>query len=105
MLENLTPSWPVTKEGLENFAKEGIEPQAGAFHGVRLGRHVDVPIAVTKNDDGTFTIIDGMHRAVQAIISDEKTILAFVEDGAGPTLRDIFKQLHSTIKTESKLNF
>lgn len=89
-IENLPPSAIVTKHGLEYFAKSGIEPSRGAFHGARLGRHVDVPIAVTKNDNGTFFITDGIHRATQAFVSGDKMILAFVEKGNGPTLRDIF---------------
>ncbi|MDP3725736.1 MAG: hypothetical protein Q8R36_00890 [bacterium] len=89
-IENLPPSASATKHGLESFAKSGVEPSKGAFHGVRLDKHVDIPIAVTKNDNGTFFITDGIHRATQAFVSDDKTILAFVEGGNGPTLRDIF---------------
>ena len=83
-----------TKHGLESFAKSGIEPSKGAFHGVRLDRHVDIPIAVTKNANGTFTIIDGFHRATQSFVSDDKTILAFIEGGNGPKERHRAKTLN-----------
>jgi hypothetical protein len=99
-IENLPPQAAVTKRGLESFAKEGIEPGKGTFHGARLNRHVDIPIALVKNDDDTFSITDGMHRAVQAFISGEKTILAFVDGGHGPTLKNIF----DTFKQEAVKN-
>lgn len=86
------PEAIATKDALERYAKDGIEPNEGAFHGARLGRQVDVPIAVKANDDGTFTITDGFHRASQAVISDNKNILAFVEGGSGPTLEEIFNK-------------
>jgi len=92
-IENLPPQAAVTKRGLESFAKEGVEPSEGTFHGARLNRHVDIPIALVKNDDDTFSITDGMHRAVQAFISGNKTILAFVDGGHGPTLKNIFDAL------------
>ena len=94
------PQAAVTKRGLESFAKEGVEPSEGTFHGARLNRYVDIPIALVKNDDDTFSITDGMHRAVQAFISGEKTILAFVDGGHGPTLKNIF----DTFKQEAVKN-
>ena len=92
-IENLPQSAIVSKHGLEDFAKTNTEPSPGAFHGIRLGRHVNVPIVVIKNDNGTYLVIDGIHRVAQAIVSDDKTILAFVEDGDGPTLRDVFQSV------------
>ncbi|GEM_PF-6132332 len=89
-IDDLPPQAVVSKRGLESFAKSGIEPGKGAFHGARLGRHVDIPIALTINSDGTLSIIDGMHRAAQAFISEDKAILAFVESGTGPTLEEIY---------------
>jgi len=87
---NMPESASTTKHGLEELAKEGREPEEGAFHGVRLGKPVDVPIAVKTNKDGTFSIVDGYHRAVQAFINEDNTILAFVEGGSGKSLKDIF---------------
>src|SRR3989338_453151 len=87
---NLPPQAIAAKDALERYANDGIEPNEGAFHGARLGRQVDVPIAVKANDDGTFTITDGFHRTSQAVISDNQDILAFVDGGDGPTLQDIF---------------
>ena len=92
-IENLPPQAAVTKRGLESFAKEGVEPSEGTFHGARLNRYVDIPIALVKNDDDTFSITDGMHRAVQVFISGDKNILAFVDGGHGPTLKNIFDAL------------
>ncbi|OGI72903.1 hypothetical protein A3G48_02180 [Candidatus Nomurabacteria bacterium RIFCSPLOWO2_12_FULL_40_42] len=89
-IENLPPQAIAAKNGLEQYAKDGIEPNAGAFHGARLGRQVEIPIAVKINSDGTFTITDGFHRTSQAVISKNKNILAFVEGGNGPTLKEIF---------------
>lgn len=94
-IDNLPPQAISTKHNLEGYAKEGIEPDTGAFHGARLGRQVDVPIAVKANDDGTFTITDGFHRTSQAVISDNENILAFVDGGTGPTLENIFTKLKS----------
>jgi len=92
-IDNMPSSAPTTKEGLETFTKSGQEPCEGAFHGVRFGRKVDIPIAVTANGDGTFSIMDGFHRAVQAFVNEDKTIWAFVEDGVGPSLRNIFNSV------------
>ena len=89
-IDNMPENASVIKHGLEVFAKDGCEPEVGAFHGVRLGKPVDVPIAVKTNENGTFSIIDGNHRAVQAFINGDKTIIAFVEGGTGKTLKDIF---------------
>ena len=57
-----------------------------------LHRQVDIPIAVKANSDGTFTVTDGLHRTSQAVISDNKNILAFVDGGSGPTLEEIFNK-------------
>src|SRR3990167_2105393 len=72
------------------YEKKGMEPSIGAFHGARLGRQVDIPIAVKANSDGTFTVTDGLHRTSQAVISNNENIIAFVDGGSGPTLQDIF---------------
>jgi len=92
-IENLPDSIDITKQGLEQFAKMNTEPREGAFHGIRLGRQVDVPIAVIANEYGTFTIIDGIHRAIQAAISNNENVLAFVVKGKGPRLKDIFAEI------------
>ena len=89
-IENLPTSAVVTKRGLEQFAEIGVEPETGAFHGARLGRQIDTPIALKANIDGTFSITDGMHRASQAEISNDDVILAFVDGGSGPSLKEIF---------------
>jgi hypothetical protein len=92
-IDNMPENTSVTKEGLETFAKMKQEPLNGAFHGVRLGKEIDIPIAVVDNDNGTYSIVDGFHRAVQVFINDDKTIWAFVEGGSGDTLREIFNTL------------
>jgi len=89
-IDNFPPQGISTKHNLEEYAKDGKEPSAGAFHGARLGRQVDIPISVEINSDGTFTITDGLHRASQALISNNENIIAFVDGGSGPTLQDIF---------------
>ncbi len=93
----LPPQATVTKNGLEFFKQNNIVPSSGAFHGARLGRHVDIPIAVVKDEDEAFSIIDGIHRVAQALISEDKTIIAFVENGDGPTLNDIFSSVKKSI--------
>jgi hypothetical protein len=97
-IENLPPQGISTKHNLEEYAKKGIEPSVGAFHGARLGRQVDIPISVKANSDGTFTVTDGLHRTSQAVISDNKNILAFVDGGSGPTLQDIFTKFKTNKK-------
>ena len=92
-IANLPPQGISTKHNLEEYAKDGKEPSAGAFHGARLGRQVDIPIAVKANSDGTFTVTDGLHRTSQAVISENKNIIAFVDGGIGPTLEDIFTKI------------
>ena len=87
---NLPPQAISTKHKLEEYANKGMEPSIGAFHGARLGRQVDIPIAVKANSDGTFTVTDGLHRTSQAVISNNENIIAFVDGGSGPTLQDIF---------------
>ncbi len=96
-IENLPEQAIVTKHGLEQLKEMGVEPNAGDFHGARLGRQVDIPIAVKANSDGTFTIVDGTHRVVQALISNNDSVVAFVEGGRGPTLEDIFNINKTTI--------
>lgn len=100
-IDNMPSSAIVTKHGLEWCAEEGIEPGKGAFHGIRLGKKVDIPIAVKANEDGTFSIVDGFHRAVQVFVNGDKTISAFVEGGSGKTLKDVFDSIK--IETENKL--
>jgi len=46
---NLPPQAISTKHKLEEYANKGMEPSIGAFHGARLGRQVDIPIAVKAN--------------------------------------------------------
>jgi len=92
-IDNMPDSAIVTKHGLEQYAKEGREPMGGAYHGIRFGRQVDIPIAVTANEDGTFSINEGFHRAVQVFINGDKTIWAFVEGGTGKTLKEIFNSI------------
>lgn len=97
-IDNMPESASATKHGLEELAKEGHEPEIGAFHGVRLGKRVKIPVAVKTNENGTYSIIDGYHRAVQAFINGDKTITAFVEGGKGKTLKDIFDLEKNGIK-------
>jgi len=67
--------------------KAGIE----GSHGVSLGRHIDFPIAVRMTSAGTYDIVDGFHRPVQALVNGDKNIVAFVVGGdKGLTLQDIF---------------
>ena len=73
-IDNMPNNISVTKHELEWLAKRGEEPSRGAYHGVRLGKRVHIPIAVIMNDGGTFSILDGYHRAVQAFIDGDKTI-------------------------------
>jgi hypothetical protein len=95
-IENLPPQAIAAKDGLERYAEKGVEPNPGAFHGARLGRQVDIPIAMETNSDGTFTITDGFHRASQAVISENENILAFVDGGSGPTLREVFNKVKNS---------
>ena len=51
------------------------------------------------NDEGTYNIIDGFHRPIQAIMNGDKTILAFVVgEKEGLTLKEFYDQ----VKTESE---
>lgn len=89
-IDNFPDSTYVTKSGLEQYAKSGTEPCDGSFHGIRFGKQIEIPIAVVLNKNGTFSILDGFHRAVQAFVNDDKNILAFVFGGSGKTLEEIF---------------
>ena len=90
-IDNMPSVASAIKHGLEQFAKNGWEPDEGAFHGIRIGKKVDIPIAVKANEDGTFSVTDGNHRAVQVFINGEKCVSAFVEGGSGRTLKEIFE--------------
>lgn len=60
-------------------------------HGAALDRQIYLPFAVKMTSAGTYDIVDGSHRVLQAIMNGDKTILAFVVDGdKGLTLQDIF---------------
>lgn len=89
-INNMPDSASAVKHGLQQMAKDGFEPDVGAFHGIRIGKKVEIPIAVKTNSDGTFSIMDGFHRAVQVFINGDKNILAFVEGGSGKTLKEFF---------------
>jgi len=68
--------------------KAGVE----GGHGIALGRQIDLPIAVEMTPSGTYDIVDGFHRPVQALVNGDQNILAFVVGGdKGPILQDIFK--------------
>src|SRR3989344_1513652 len=68
-------------------------------HGIAIGREIQSQIAVTMNDEGTYNIIDGFHRPIQAIMNGDKTILAFVVgEKEGLTLKEFYDQ----VKTESE---
>ena len=63
-------------------------------HGVALGRQIYLPFAVKITSAGTYDIVDGSHRVLQAIMNGDKTILAFVVGGEkGLTLQDIFNSI------------
>lgn len=95
-IDNMPSGASVVKHGLEQFAKGGHEPDHGAFHNIRFGKKVDIPIAVSSNKDGTFSIVDGFHRVVQTFINGDKAILAFVEGGdKGMTLKELYDQAKS----------
>ena len=60
-------------------------------HGAAFDRQIDFPLAVEMTSLGTYNIIDGSHRVLQALINGDKNILAFVIGGEkGLTLQDIF---------------
>ena len=94
-IANLPDTADTTKSGLEEFAKQGRQPDKGAFHGLRLGKQVQIPIAVKVNPDETFSITDGYHRAVQTFVNGQHSILAFTKGGAGQTLKDLWSKQHS----------
>lgn len=69
--------------------KKGV--QGG--HGVAIGRQIESPIAVKFNDEGTYNIVDGFHRPLQAIMNGDKTMLAFIVGGEkGITLKEFYDQ-------------
>jgi hypothetical protein len=62
-------------------------------HGVAIGRQIQSPIAVRMTDIGTYDIVDGHHRPIQAVMNGDKTILAFVVGGdKGLTLKEFYDQ-------------
>lgn len=67
-------------------------------HGVAIGRQIESPIAVKFNDEGTYNIVDGMHRPIQAVMNGDKTILAFVVGGdKGITLEEFYNQARAEL--------
>jgi len=74
-----------------NMQVENIKRGVPGGHGAALGRQIYLPIAVKMTSVGTYDIIDGFHRPIQALMNGDKTILAFVVGGdKGLTLQDIF---------------
>jgi hypothetical protein len=70
-----------------------IEKGVQGGHGVAIGRQIESPIAVKFNDEGTYNIIDGFHRPIQAIMNGDKTMLAFIVGGdKGITLKEFYDQ-------------
>lgn len=68
-------------------------------HGVAIGRQVESPIAVKFNDEGTYNIVDGFHRPIQAVMNGDKTMLAFVVGGdKGLTLKEFYDQAKAELK-------
>lgn len=68
-------------------------------HGIAIGRQIESPIAVKVNDEGTYNIVDGFHRPLQAIMNGDKTMLAFVVDGAkGATLKEFYDQARAEMR-------
>ena len=62
-------------------------------HGVAIGRQIESPIAVKFNDEGTYNIVDGFHRPIQAVMNGDKTMLAFIVGGdKGITLKEFYDQ-------------
>ena len=67
--------------------KAGVE----GGHGAAFDRKIYLPLAVEMTSSGTYDIIDGSHRVLQALINGDENILAFVVSGdQGLTLQDIF---------------
>lgn len=70
-----------------------IKRGAQGGHGVAIGRKIESPIAVKFNDEGTYNIVDGFHRPIQAVMNGDKTMLAFIIGGdEGITLKEFYDQ-------------
>ena len=76
-----------------------IERGVPGGHGIALGRQIQIPLAVKITNSGTYDIVDGFHRSLQAIMNGGKTILAFiVGEKDGLTLKEFYDQARIELK-------
>jgi len=68
-------------------------------HGVAIGRQIESPIAVRMNSEGTYDIVDGFHRPIQAVMNGDTTMLAFVVgETDGLTLKEFYDKAKAELQ-------